>query len=85
MTPYSYRIRGSSHANKTSETNVPIIVNRLNSKINAPARYISWVVSADNSIGPVVGKLSTVATIIDPETRVGSNHPATAPAEPAPH
>lgn len=69
-------MRGSSHANRTSETNVPIRVNILSKSINAPARNISCVVNADNNIGPVVGKLNTVATMIDPDTSVGNNQPA---------
>ena len=40
----------------------------------APARYMSWLIRDCSSSGPAVGRLSTMATMIEPETRLGSSH-----------
>ena len=40
-----------------------------------PARKVSWNSSACSSIGPVVGRLSTMAVIASPDTIAGSSQP----------
>src|SRR5687768_14604501 len=61
--PYSSRMRGSSRANSTSEMNVPMTVNVLNTRMNPAATYISWSLSALNRIGPEVGRFKTMETM----------------------
>ena len=68
-------MRGSSHSRSRSETRVPITVRKLRIMIIDPARYISWLCSERSKSGPVVGKPRTTATITDPDTMLGSNHP----------
>ncbi len=43
-------------------------VSRLTIRIREPARYMSCTSRARNSIGPVVGKFMTTATIISPSS-----------------
>ncbi len=57
-----------------SETSVPSTVSVLNNSRKLPARYMSWLISARNIIGPVVGRLSTTEMIVAPETRPGSTY-----------
>ena len=40
----------------------------------APARNMSWPRSDDSSSGPMVGRLSTTATIAPPDTNSGNTH-----------
>src|SRR5262249_50047456 len=69
------RIRGSSQASKRSEKSVPTTVRTLSIRMKLPARYMSWDCSARRSSGPVVGRLSTTATIASPETISGKVQP----------
>ena len=41
--------------------------------MKAPARYMSCAISDCSSSGPAVGRVSTIATMIEPETRFGSS------------
>ena len=45
-------------------------------RMREPARYMSWLISERNSIGPDVGRLSTTDTMISPETSAGRIQPS---------
>ena len=69
------RILGSTIAKSISDKKVPNNVSAPNKSTNAPAKYISWFMSADSIILPVVGKFKTTLTTADTEIKFGSNHP----------
>ena len=54
---------------------VPMTVSVLSRKMKLPARYMSCEVNARNIIGPVVCKLSTMATSVVPEIRLANDQP----------
>jgi len=58
-----------------SESNVPMTVRKLSNITKLPARYMSWSISELSRMGPAVGRLRTIETITEPETRVGSIQP----------
>ena len=53
-------------------------VNSARNIRNEPARYMSWLRKASSSIGPVVGKESTIETMAAPEITCGSKLPISA-------
>src|SRR5690606_16601281 len=69
------RILGSEIARRISETRVPISTRPPLSRMKAPARYMSWLLSACSSRGPAVGRFSTVETMSSPEISAGSTQP----------
>ena len=71
----SILMRGSMAASRMSEMNVPTTVRMERIRMNAPARNMSWLSSEFSSSGPVVGRLSTTATMGAPETMVVSCQP----------
>ena len=68
-------MRGSTHASRISETNVPNTVSRLSSIRKLPARYMSWEIKARSIIGPVVCRLNTTAIKLRLPTWLASDQP----------
>ena len=56
-----------------SLTSEPNTVSMQMSRMKAPARYMSWLMSDCSSSGPAVGRLSTMATMMEPDTSLGSS------------
>src|SRR5438552_4622272 len=68
-------MRGSRIASARSEINTPITVRNARNIRNDPARYMSWLLSARMSIGPVVSSDRTMAVISAPEMIAGRMDP----------
>ena len=51
----------------------PTSVSAQIKRTKAPARYMSWAINDWSSSGAAVGRLSTIATTTEPETRLGSS------------
>ena len=54
---------------------IPTRVSTLKSRMKLPARYMSCATRARRSSGPAVGKFSTMAVMVTPETSSGSTQP----------
>src|SRR5882672_11475419 len=78
MAPPPSRMRGSRAASARSDSSTPITVSTARNMRNEPARYMSWLLRAWSSIGPVVGSAITCETITAPETSSGSSDPISA-------
>ena len=68
-------MRGSIQASRMSENSVPMTVSVLRSSRKLPARYMSCDIRARSIIGPVVCRLSTAATSVEPEIRLARDQP----------
>src|SRR5262249_44141373 len=76
--PPPNRMRGSSAASARSDKRTPTTVSSARNIRNEPAKYMSWLRKASNSIGPVVGSDSTTETMTAPETTCGNKLPISA-------
>src|SRR5262249_295997 len=71
----SYRIRGSTQARAMSESSVPTMTSVPTTRMNQPARQVSFAPRAFSRSGPVNGSERTTPMIVPLETRSPSWKP----------